>query len=164
MKTTNKHVFLVMVRGAAGPFWVDSAWSARDAAGRRMMDLRSSFDKFGVTGTDTRTLEVPLNQDIRAAGLNPERAAIGDAIRRVRAGYEQSQEEFSRRIGVSVVSLSRYERGAAIPHAPAVLKQLLDMAMEAKMEGPMDVFRDALEQALVDGALAREMNHADVEV
>src|SRR5262245_22344140 len=73
------------------------------------------------------------------------------AVRRIRAAYGDSQERFARRIGVAVMTVSRFETGRAEPRDPRVLLNIARVAAEKagfvsdskSLRDDEDLFRDA---------------------
>ena len=47
---------------------------------------------------------------------NPDLSALGRRLRELR-GFDLTQEEFAKELGISQSQLSKYERGAAVPPA-----------------------------------------------
>jgi transcriptional regulator with XRE-family HTH domain len=52
------------------------------------------------------------------------------AVKRIREAYGDSQERFARRIGVALMTVSRFETGRAEPRDPRVLLNLASVAYE----------------------------------
>jgi transcriptional regulator with XRE-family HTH domain len=64
------------------------------------------------------------------------------AVKRVREAYGDSQERFAHRIGVALMSVSRFETGRAEPRDPRVLLNLAKVAYEKSLKDE-GLFRDA---------------------
>jgi transcriptional regulator with XRE-family HTH domain len=73
--------------------------------------------------------------------------ALCAAVRRVRAAYGESQEQFARRAAVVMVTVSRFETGQAEPKEPRVLWALAKAAAEKNLPAEEKLFREALDQA-----------------
>jgi transcriptional regulator with XRE-family HTH domain len=67
------------------------------------------------------------------------------AVKRVREVYGDTQERFARRIGVAVMTVSRFETGRAEPRDPRVLMNLMKVSRQKGPNDAHDLFSDALE-------------------
>src|SRR5215467_14411024 len=67
------------------------------------------------------------------------------AVKHVREAYGDTQERFARRIGVAVMTVSRFETGRAEPREPRVLLNIAKVAYDKSMAEDERLFRDAYE-------------------
>src|SRR5215475_10229180 len=81
------------------------------------------------------------------------------AVKRIREAYSDSQERFSQRIGVALMTVSRFETGRAEPRDPRVLLNLAKVAYEKASTSVGDSARQSL---LDDERLFRDA-YADFE-
>jgi transcriptional regulator with XRE-family HTH domain len=72
--------------------------------------------------------------------MKKEIAPVSLAVKRLREYLGESQEAFGRRCGVSLISISRFETGRALPRDPRVLRNLAKIASQRlEMIAPEDI-------------------------
>jgi transcriptional regulator with XRE-family HTH domain len=79
----------------------------------------------------------------------PELPRLCTAVKRVREAYGDTQERFARRIGVAVMTVSRFETGRAEPRDPRVLLNLAKIT-EAISAPPLETEIDRMVETLVN--------------
>jgi transcriptional regulator with XRE-family HTH domain len=72
------------------------------------------------------------------------------AVKAIREMYGDTQEQFAQRVSMGSMTISRFERGVAIPRDPVVLQKLAAVAEEADLPAESEQFRDAYREALVN--------------
>src|SRR5262249_1888500 len=69
--------------------------------------------------------------------------SLCNAVKRVRDAYGDSQERFAQRIGIAVMTISRFERGVQIPGSESVLSKLALAANNVHLMEEFHLFRTA---------------------
>jgi transcriptional regulator with XRE-family HTH domain len=70
------------------------------------------------------------------------------AVKAVREAYGDTQERFAQRVGVAVMTISRFETGRAIPRDPATLMKLWRAARERALP-EAELLREAWDEAAI---------------
>ena len=70
------------------------------------------------------------------------------AVKTTRQGYQESQASFAQRVGLSAMTVSKFERGETVPRDPAVLQALSRAAKEANLNAEAEQFAMACREAL----------------
>src|SRR5215471_101816 len=71
------------------------------------------------------------------------------AVREVRNAYDESEEQFARRVELAGQTVSRFERGRQIPTDFHVLKRLAASAQAMGLAKETELFEQAARQAIV---------------
>jgi transcriptional regulator with XRE-family HTH domain len=77
------------------------------------------------------------------------------AVKRTREAYQESQAVFAQRVGLSAMTVSKFERGETMPRDPAVLQALSQAAHDINLKSDAERFVAAREEALSIGAVNR---------
>jgi transcriptional regulator with XRE-family HTH domain len=72
-----------------------------------------------------------------------ELSPLSAAVRRVRDAYGDTQEQFARRLGVAVMTVSHFETGHSEPRHPRLLDALSALARHRNLESEGDLFAQA---------------------
>lgn len=78
---------------------------------------------------------------LHCLSVTPEEREIADTIKELRLTYGETQEQFSKRLGVTVRTIARYELER--PPTGKVLGKLLNLASDIEREDFEDIFRKA---------------------
>jgi transcriptional regulator with XRE-family HTH domain len=70
------------------------------------------------------------------------------AVRKTREAFEESQASFAQRVGLSGMTVSKFERGEKVPRDPAVLQALSRAAEEVNLDTETEQFATACREAL----------------
>jgi transcriptional regulator with XRE-family HTH domain len=76
---------------------------------------------------------------------------LSQAVRSTRESYGDTQEQFAHRVGVVLMSISRFETGKAEPRDPRVLRRLADVARDKGLREAEELFRQPLKDTEVHG-------------
>lgn len=71
---------------------------------------------------------------------------LGAAVKRVREKYGESQEQFGKRVALALMTISRFERGAAVPSNIGVLAKLAVAAHEKGLTAEAKLFERAKQE------------------
>jgi transcriptional regulator with XRE-family HTH domain len=77
------------------------------------------------------------------------------AVKRTREVYQESQAIFAQRVGLSAMTISKFERGETVPRDPAVLQALSQAAHDINLNADAERFAAAREDALSIAAVNR---------
>jgi transcriptional regulator with XRE-family HTH domain len=69
--------------------------------------------------------------------------AMAVAVKRVRRAYGDSQERFAQRVHLSLMTVSKFERGVRVPKDPMVLSGLASAARAVNLTAEAQRFQDA---------------------
>jgi transcriptional regulator with XRE-family HTH domain len=83
----------------------------------------------------------------RTVKLNASTSALCVAVRRVREAYGESQQRFAERLGVSLVSVNRWELGHQEPGDVVVLLKLQRSAWLRRLETEANLFAEAVQKS-----------------
>jgi hypothetical protein len=70
------------------------------------------------------------------------------AVKTTRQAYQESQATFAQRVGLSAMTVSKFERGETVPRDPAVLQSLSDAAVAVGLETEAEQFVTACIEAV----------------
>jgi transcriptional regulator with XRE-family HTH domain len=70
------------------------------------------------------------------------------AVKTTRQAYRESQATFAQRVGLSAMTVSKFERGETVPRDPAVLQALSRAADEVNLHAEAEQFAAACKESL----------------
>jgi transcriptional regulator with XRE-family HTH domain len=78
----------------------------------------------------------------------PSLPALCQAVKAVRMAYQESQATFAQRVGLTAMTVSKFERGETVPRDPAVLQALSHAAEEVNLNIEAQQFATACRDVL----------------
>src|SRR5215831_837410 len=78
----------------------------------------------------------------------PSLPVLSQAVKATRLAYDESQATFAQRVGLTAMTVSKFERGETVPRDPAVLESLSRAAEEANLNAEAEQFAMACREAL----------------
>src|SRR5215831_19198739 len=100
----------------------------------------------------SRTTAAPSR---KSALRTPSPPALSLAVKKTREAFNESQASFGMRVGLSAMTVSKFERGETVPRDPSVLQALSRAAEEANLNVEAEQFATACREALNIAAVNR---------